>query len=252
MSLISRFRRAQPPARYAATGFDTMVDGRRIAVLVQRHARARVLRLRYDAPRGTLRLTMPPRHSLSGARTWVDGQHDWIARQIGSGTLPMLVVPGATLPWGDGGALTIAWDAAAPRTPMLDGDRLVLGGPADRVGARVRRWLIDRARREFADGTATMAARIDGGRALTGVSVADPRARWGSCAANGRIRYSWRLAMAPDFVRRSIVAHEVVHLVHMHHGPEFYALVSRLVGDDHDRARGWLRVHGARLHGVRF
>src|SRR3546814_3895389 len=41
------------------------------------------------------------------------------------------------------------------------------------------------------------------------VTVGDPRGRWGSCAASGAIRYSWRLILAPDHVRRATVAHEV-------------------------------------------
>ena len=50
--------------------------------------------------------------------------------------------------------------------------------------------------------------------------------------------------MAPDFVRRATVAHEVAHLVHMNHGPNFHALVESLLGEDPRPARLWLRREG--------
>ena len=86
---------------------------------------------------------------------------------------------------------------------------------------------------------------------MTGVAIGDPRGRWGSCASSGAIRYSWRLILAPRFVRRATVAHEVAHRVHMNHGPAFHALVAELwtKAIRRDRAR-WLRAHGAALHWV--
>ena len=56
--------------------------------------------------------------------------------------------------------------------------------------------------------------------------------------------------MAPDFVRRATVAHEVAHLVHMNHGPDFHALVEALLGTDPAPARRWLRREGAALHRI--
>jgi predicted metal-dependent hydrolase len=82
------------------------------------------------------------------------------------------------------------------------------------------------------------------------VAVGDQRSRWGSCSSTGAIRYSWRLIMAPDFVRRATVAHEVAHLVHMNHGRHFHALVAQLLEDDPAPARAWLRSHGAALHRI--
>ena len=72
--------------------------------------------------------------------------------------------------------------------------------------------------------------------------------RWGSCASTGTIRYSWRLILAPAFVRRATVAHEVAHLVHMNHAPAFHALVAEILGSDPRPARAWLRREGAALH----
>ena len=62
------------------------------------------------------------------------------------------------------------------------------------------------------------------------------------------IRLSWRLALAPIAVADYVVAHECAHLLEANHGPRFWALVRRLVGDERPH-RAWLRTHGSKLLG---
>ena len=72
---------------------------------------------------------------------------------------------------------------------------------------------------------------------MTKVAIGDPKTRWGSCASSGTIRYSWRLILMPDFVRRSTVAHEVAHRLHMNHGAHFYRVLALLDERDPDDSR---------------
>lgn len=52
--------------------------------------------------------------------------------------------------------------------------------------------------------------------------------RWGSCtAATGEIRLSARMQGMPDWVVRSVLVHELAHLLAEGHGPAFRALVDR-------------------------
>lgn len=63
--------------------------------------------------------------------------------------------------------------------------------------------------------------------------------RWGSCTpSEGTIRLSTRLQGMPDWVVRSVVMHELVHLLVPDHGPDFYALMNRY--PKAERARGFL------------
>src|SRR3546814_1211329 len=113
---------------------------------------------------------------------------------------------------------------------MLGEGCLMLGGAEEAIAPRVLRWLRDRARETLHHETEVYAARA--GLRLGQVSVGDPRSRWGSCASNGNIRYSWRLICAPIFVRRATVAHEVAHLAHMDHSPAFHARHADIYGGD--------------------
>ena len=62
------------------------------------------------------------------------------------------------------------------------------------------------------------------------------------------LRLNWRLVQAPDFVRRSVVAHEVAHLVHFDHSPAFHALLGELFEGDIEVANHWLSQHGRTLY----
>jgi predicted metal-dependent hydrolase len=72
--------------------------------------------------------------------------------------------------------------------------------------------------------------------------------RWGSCSGAGCIRINWRLVQAPDTVRRSVVAHEVAHLIHFDHSPAFRALLADLFEGDVAEADAWLRRKGRTLY----
>jgi predicted metal-dependent hydrolase len=87
------------------------------------------------------------------------------------------------------------------------------------------------------------------GRQPRALSLRDTRSRWGSCTHDGRLMFSWRLAMAPPEVLDYVAAHEVAHLAHMDHSPAFWAATARLM-PDYARHRAWLRAHGARTAGL--
>lgn len=214
-------------------------------ITVVRHARARRMRLSISPVTGEVRLTLPPRAPMGPARAWAEGKRAWIADELAKLPPPRPFVPGAVIELA-GMALTLRHDPMAARGIVRDGDHLSGGGPIESFAPCVERWLRREALALLAADTEGFAARL--GVAVDGVSVGDPAGRWGSCSSRGAIRYSWRLIMAPVWVRRATAAHEVAHRIEMNHSPRFHALVATLVGADGDLARAWLRRHGAALH----
>lgn len=219
--------------------------GREVALSVRPMRSARGLRLRVDAVRGRVLLTIPHRHSRKAAIAWAEERRVWVEQLLARAPQGRPFVPGARIPFDDS-LLTIEWRAAAPRSVTRDDGRLLVGGPAERVAARVEAWLKAQALVLLCNDTEEFARRA--GIGVTKVSVTDPGSRWGSCSAAGAIAYSWRLALAPSFVRRSTAAHEVAHRLHLDHSPAFHAAHRRLLGEDPAPARLWLRRHGAELH----
>ena len=55
--------------------------------------------------------------------------------------------------------------------------------------------------------------------------LADQKKRWGSCDIDGNIRVNWRIIMAPLLLIDYVVVHELCHLTHRDHTPEFWQLL---------------------------
>jgi predicted metal-dependent hydrolase len=191
--------------------------------------RARVMRLRVDPRTAKVLLTIPRRASRKRALEWAAEQRDWIERQLALIEPAESIAPGSEIPL-EAIPHAIDWSAERSRLPRVVDGRIVVGGPLDTLQPRILRWLKRRALDTLAAETAEFAAKAN--VLVTKVAVGDPRSRWGSCSSSGAIRYSWRLILAPDWVRRATVAHEVAHRVHMNHGPDFHALVETLLASD--------------------
>lgn len=72
------------------------------------------------------------------------------------------------------------------------------------------------------------------------------KTRWGYCKANGELGFNWRLIMAPSFVAKYVVVHELAHLRFMHHGAEFWQFISAHY-PNYQQAIDWLKQHHALL-----
>jgi predicted metal-dependent hydrolase len=212
---------------------------------IVRHPRARRARLSIDPASGRAKLVLPKRAALKPALAWAEEKADWLAEQRARLPQARPFLPGTTVAVADE-QLTIAWEDGRRRTVLREGDTLSLSGPIETVPRRVEAWIKRIALDLLTQETAEFAAKA--GVAVTRVTIGDPTGRWGSCASSGAIRYSWRLILAPGWVRRATVAHEVAHRVHMNHAPVFHALVAELLDADPTPARAWLRTHGAALH----
>jgi predicted metal-dependent hydrolase len=214
---------------------------------IVRNARARRVRLSVDPASGRTRLILPKRAALKPALKWAEQQAEWLAAQRARLPEARPFAPDAAFPF-RGETLTLDWRPDRPRRIVLEGDRLLAGGPIEALPRRVETWLRRAALDLLSEETGFFAARA--GVSVARVTIGDPRGRWGSCSGAGAIRYAWRLILAPDFVRSATVAHEVAHRLHMHHGPEFHAAVIAILGSDPAPARAWLKQYGAALHWV--
>lgn len=214
-------------------------------VTLRRHAGARRMTLRVSRRDGTVTLTLPRRMPQSQAQAFLHEQGDWLARTLAGLAPPRLARFGAVLPV-EGRGLVLT--PAAVRAPQVQGDTLLL--PAARApGVAAAAFLRALAQARLTAASDRHAAAL--GRRYTAMALRDTRSRWGSCTDRGRLMYSWRLAMAPPEVLDYVAAHEVAHLAHMDHSPDFWAAVARLC-PDYAARRAWLREHGSALHAWQF
>ena len=218
-----------------------------VPIEIRRMRNARRLRLRFDETVGLLKLTCPWRTSRQAALAWALDQREWIEAQIARAEPGEPFEAGAAIPL-EGRIVRIAWREEWPRTPALADGELRCGGPAGALPRRIESFLKRHARDIISADIAEFAEAA--GTTARSVTIGDAATRWGSCSAGGRIRMSWRLIFAPPEVRRFVAAHEVAHLVHLNHGPQFKVLEARLYGPGLAEAKAMLRRVGPRLRRI--
>ena len=128
----------------------------------------------------------------------------------------------------------------------IDHDHHIVWVPehADDVHAQVHQMLRELALKHLPERAMMWAEKMALRPSRIGVKA--QRSRWGSCTSKGHIYLNWRLIQAPEAVMDYVVVHELAHLAHMNHGPEFWKLVARFQ-PDWQAQRAWLRLHGHEL-----
>lgn len=222
----------------------TLSDKPDVEILLRRSARARRLSLRVSQLDGRVTMTVPKGISDREALKFLNEKSDWISKALSKVGDTIDIEPGAVLPV-EGTPRTVT-GGAGRSARLLPGTLMV---PVARPGPAAAALLKLMARDRLAEAVGRYSAEV--GRPMGRLTLRDTRSRWGSCSHEGNLMFSWRLVLAPREVLDYVAAHEVAHLVHMDHSPNFWSVVRDLC-PDYDRHRRWLRREGHGLHRYRF
>lgn len=220
------------------------IDGQSVPVSIHRNRQARRLILRMDPVSGGARLTLPTYVPLAEGLEFIEQQHNWLKRRLNKVLERVPFEDGAVIPM-LGYDYTIRHMRGIRGAVWVDGDELCVAGLPEHVSRRVLDWLKKEAKTRLSDLALEKAEQL--GVKVGRVTVRDTRSRWGSCAYDGSLNFSWRMLLTPPFVFDFIVAHEVAHIIERNHGREFHRLVDELTPSA-EQAEAWLSAHGADLH----
>ncbi len=190
---------------------------------------------------------------------WILGKLETDAQQ----PPPLRLVTGDTLPYlGREVALVVEGTDVPRPSARLDGDSLLVVLPIglaederrDAVRAALAAWYRVQAAELLAASVARWLPVMNRSRpprpewvnCNPRVLVREQRTRWGSCSADGTLRFSWRLAMVEPELIDSVAVHELAHLEVMDHSPAFWQVVLRAMPDARQR-RKRLAEAGRRL-----
>lgn len=135
----------------------------------------------------------------------------------------------------------------APNRVLLEDGRISITcapGSSTSPGRSLENWLRKQARDRIEQHLEVVAKRVK--RFPGRVYVMGQRTKWGNCSTLGNLSFNWRLIMAPEYVLRYIVTHEMVHLAVPDHSPKFWLTVQSLCPET-ERARQWLVANAHRL-----
>lgn len=229
------------PARLVAGRLD-------IDVIFRRHAQARRLVLRLNSEGNAAVVTVPKGVSRAQALDFVTRSTGWLAARIAKHQDRIVLAAGSSVPL-RGELYEIRHVQMRRGTVTVDHrDKFVqVAGDLPHVSRRLGDWLKALAKDDLTLASRRYAEAM--GVTFRRVSVRDQRSRWGSCSAAGGLSYSWRLILSPPEVLDYVAAHEVAHLRHMNHGPQYWRLVLRHCPHA-ATARKWLKAHGPSLHRI--
>ncbi|QCB47074.1 SprT family zinc-dependent metalloprotease [Hydrogenophaga sp. PAMC20947] len=127
------------------------------------------------------------------------------------------------------------------KAPAEAGDLAVLylglAGNASEVQVRdaAQAWLMRQAKRVFAERLDHFAPQL--GVEYGRLRLSSAGTRWGSASVDGTIRLNWRLIHLKLDMLDYVVVHELSHLHHMDHSPQFWDVVARVMPDHVQRRR---------------
>lgn len=217
-----------------------------VEIVLKRSARARRFSLRVSRLDGRVTLSLPARAREAEAMAFARAQEGWIRETLADMPQRAGVGIGSVLPV-EGRMLLLV--PGAGRAVRVEDDSLLIPGAPAQAGARAGAFLRALARERLVSASDRYAAMI--GRRVARVTLRDTRSRWGSCAQDGALMYSWRLIMAPASVLDYVAAHEVAHMQEMNHSAAYWAVVERLY-PGWQVQRKWLHAEGQALHQYRF
>jgi predicted metal-dependent hydrolase len=212
-------------------------------VEVKLHPRARRMTLRFQPRKQVFVVTKPKRTSQKDIAEFVSAHIDWMKEQRTLYPKPGELRPGETLLFLGKNLILMHVEAAGVACKIED-DRLIVACRLPRFERAVQRFLKQQAEVMMTALVHEKASAIN--KKIKTIRFRDTTSRWGSCARDGRLSFSWRIIMAPIETVDYIVAHEVAHLQHFNHSDRFWDLCERL-SKDYETGKKWLQKNAELL-----
>ncbi len=113
--------------------------------------------------------------------------------------------------------------------------------PSKNAQTRLKKWLKDNALRIFTKASEKRAQEM--GVSYQSVAITHARGKWGSCSADNKLRFAYRLIYAPKEIIDYVIVHELAHIKHKNHSKNFWQEVEKYV-PDYKQKRKWLKDRG--------
>ncbi len=195
---------------------------------------------------GEVIVRAPLRLARSEIQAFVLKKQAWILAKVGEQLSQLAQVPVRQYVDGEyfplrGRSLRLRLQTRLNQTRRIADELYVPCGSVEKVAERVQAWYRKEAKKVLTEKTERLSKSL--GLKYTDIKVRKNKRRWGHCTSKGVLQFNWLIMLAPETVVDYLVAHEVCHLRHFNHGPEFWALVLKCE-PDYKQAQDWLKQNG--------
>ena len=195
---------------------------------------------------GTLTVHAPMRCPKGTIEAFLEEKKDWIARTrariLTKAAMypPLKLQDGEKLPFA-GRELTLVFRPGVRRISR-QGEKLLL--PEHTDPEHLLSWLTAQARGYFAARLDYYAQEMH--LIYKSLRVTSAKTRWGSCSADNRINLTRYLILCTPEAIDYVVVHELSHIRHKDHSPDFWRHVERYY-PDYRTQKKWLQDHSGIL-----
>ncbi|MBQ4493467.1 MAG: M48 family metallopeptidase [Elusimicrobiaceae bacterium] len=117
---------------------------------------------------------------------------------------------------------------------------IIINNPEQDLPTLVEEWSRAQAQQILPQKVAVWAQKM--GVEYNNIVIKDQKTLWGSCSQKKNLNFSYRLIKMPLSIIDYLIVHELAHLIHFDHSPEFWACVGGYV-PGYKEARKWLNTN---------
>ena len=226
---------------------DVRLRGQHVAYLLRRSSRRSI---GFSVSAHGLDVTAPQWVDMAEIESALQTKADWIVRKLQEAGQRQQLKDEARIHWQDGGMLDylgqpmrlcLTGDPTqavrtrhSHREQHADGSQslhlsLAAEASAAQVRAAVQAWILREARTHFTARMLHYTPQM--GVRWNALRLTSATTRWGSATSGGVIRLNWRLMQHAPQIIDYVVVHELAHLHHMDHSPQFWSVVAEVQPD---------------------
>lgn len=191
---------------------------------------------------GAVTVRAPLKTPEAEIRSFVEQKQAWIRQAVQRQQEKRDAVPafavGGSLPY-LGGSLRLQTDKV--RTPV-EKDGILFLPQSGEPRRHALRWLARQAESYLPQRVAYWAEIMQ--LKPSTLTLANPRTRWGSMKTDGSLRLNVALMHCPPALIDYVIVHELSHMRHMNHSPDFHAHTQRYLPDAKQRRAALKQLSG--------
>lgn len=229
------------------------IGGRRVEYSVRASSRASKLRVRVEV--GGVHVIQPFGRQESDVKAFLHANGEWLITELDRVARLQTLRRHQEMRSGEillGGVPTRVYVEDTPlrarsnRVVRRDGELVVARGTKSPASAAktLENWLRRQARVTIEQHLTSLRPKLK--VASRKLYIMDQKTKWANCSSQRNLSFNWRVIMAPDYVLRYLVVHELVHVAVPDHSQRFWLTVQSIC-PDMQRSRRWLSFNAARL-----